>query len=133
MLASISESERVHSSFNLDPDELLKVERSLGMMWNCQLDRFQFTTLQPVSVKTNREMLVAIVKIFDPLGFLLPVTSQSIVSGGMGNDAAEENCPSQTRTAEMGRPATRAHHPQLEKRASGTTICKRPDSATVLS
>jgi hypothetical protein len=78
VLASIPESERVHSSLNLDLDEL-PVERSLGMMWNCQLDRFQFTTLQPVAVKTKREMLAAIAKIFDPLGFLLPVTTYAKV------------------------------------------------------
>jgi hypothetical protein len=45
------------------------------MMWDCQTDCFQFITQQPAAVETKREMLSAIAKIFDPLGFLLPVTT----------------------------------------------------------
>ncbi|XP_045032691.1 uncharacterized protein LOC123474542 [Daphnia magna] len=78
VLSSIPASERVHQTLNLDLDDL-PVERSLGVLWDCQHDCFKITTRQPGIVRTKREMLAEIARIFDPLGFLLPTTTYAKV------------------------------------------------------
>ncbi|XP_071575751.1 uncharacterized protein [Temnothorax nylanderi] len=56
----------------LQADEQLKV---LGISWNPALDVFQFDVSLPPSVpKTKRSILSLVAKIFDPLGWVTPVT-----------------------------------------------------------
>ncbi|XP_024890929.1 uncharacterized protein LOC112466832 [Temnothorax curvispinosus] len=59
-------------SKTLQADEQLKV---LGISWNPALDVFQFNVSLPPSVpKTKRSILSLVAKIFDPLGWVTPVT-----------------------------------------------------------
>ncbi len=67
----IPASERVHQTLNLDLDDL-PVERSLGVLWECQHDYFKIATRQPRTIRTNREMLAETARIFDPLRFSVP-------------------------------------------------------------
>lgn len=69
VLASIPSSERKNPNSNLTFGELPS-ERSLGMLWNCQADVFQFIAQQHHNVTTKRQFLAAISRIFDPLGLL---------------------------------------------------------------
>lgn len=52
----------------------------LGISWNLSLDVFQFDVLLPPSVpKTKRSILSLVAKIFDPLGWIAPVTIKAKV------------------------------------------------------
>ncbi|CAG7829316.1 unnamed protein product, partial [Allacma fusca] len=49
--------------------------KTLGLLWNPASDEFSFTNQPPKSAKvTKRTVLSEIARIFDPLGFLTPVT-----------------------------------------------------------
>ena len=72
VLAKIPSSERANQSFNIDLDEL-PIERTLGLFWNCELDKFCFQFKCMEKANTKRQILAAVMSIFDPLGFLSPV------------------------------------------------------------
>ncbi|XP_032791625.2 uncharacterized protein LOC116928633 [Daphnia magna] len=74
-MSTIPVSEWSDPSLNLDLDDL-PIERTLGMIWNCQLDTLQIKTRMVRTVNTKRDMLAAMSSIFDPLGILLPVTTK---------------------------------------------------------
>ncbi|XP_065203500.1 uncharacterized protein LOC135833661 [Planococcus citri] len=65
------------TSETIDP-ELLKRGNVLGIEWNTQADTFQFSSLaevkSPGALLTRRTALSLISKIFDPLGWLSPLT-----------------------------------------------------------
>lgn len=71
VLASLEKTD-LSRSLDLDADRL-PIERTLGMLWDCQTDSFVFKTSTRIEVKTKREVLQEISSIYDPLGFLLPV------------------------------------------------------------
>jgi hypothetical protein len=66
VLSLIPASEWVHQTPKLDLD---------GCLWDCQPDCFKIATCQPRIVRTKREMLAEIARMFDPLGFILPITT----------------------------------------------------------
>ena len=73
VLASLDPTKLARPNLDLDLDEL-SVERTLGLMWDCENDAFFF----PNSIKdrvqhTKRSVLSDISSIFDPLGLILPV------------------------------------------------------------
>lgn len=55
----------------LDTDTTVKV---LGLKWNPKSDTFSYTVTTPPETCTKRIMLSEISKIYDPLGFLSPIT-----------------------------------------------------------
>ncbi|CAG7727908.1 unnamed protein product, partial [Allacma fusca] len=60
------------TSLNLDKDETTK---ALGLIWNPASDDFRFTIkVNAATTQTKRSMLSEIAKVFDPLGFIAPVT-----------------------------------------------------------
>lgn len=60
-------------SLNLDLDQL-PIERALGQTWNCELDSFSLIASAKTPATTRRQMLSVVAGIFDPLGFMVPVT-----------------------------------------------------------
>ena len=62
VLNSIPTSEWVNP--DMDENDRLPIERTLGMFWDCELDSFTFF---------KREMFSAAATIFDPLGCIAPV------------------------------------------------------------
>ena len=92
VLASLDPAELARPNLDLDMDDL-PVERTLGLMWDCEKDSFYF----PNSIKTRiqhtkRSVLSDISSIFDPLGLILPVVllvrilMQDIWRSGIGWD-----------------------------------------------
>jgi hypothetical protein len=57
----------------LGSDEL-PIQRSLGLCWDLQLDSFTFKVSQNSKAYTRRGVLSTINSLYDPLGFLSPVT-----------------------------------------------------------
>jgi hypothetical protein len=71
VLASMDQSDRAKAlDLNADP---LPIERTLGILWDCQHDAFIFNSITRKDVKSKRQVLQEISSIFDPLGFLVPV------------------------------------------------------------
>lgn len=71
VLATVNKGD-LSKSLDLD-SERLPVERTLGMLWNCQSDAFAFRTSTRANIKTKREVLQEVSSIYDPMGFLNPV------------------------------------------------------------
>jgi hypothetical protein len=71
VLATIDKND-LSRSLDLDADRL-PIERTLGMLWDCQADIFIFKTSTRTDIKTKREILQEISSIYDPMGFLSPV------------------------------------------------------------
>lgn len=57
---------------NLAMEELPK-ERTLGLVWQPEVDKFQFIVTPKEKPFTRRGVLAVISSVFDPLGFLAPV------------------------------------------------------------
>ena len=74
-MLTITVSEWSDPSLNLDLDDL-PIERTLGMIWNCQLDTLQIKTRMVRTVNTKRDMLAAMSSMFYPFGILLPITTK---------------------------------------------------------
>ena len=53
-------------------DELLSIERALGVLWCSQTDNFKFTVTLNEKLPTRRGILSMISSVYDPLGFLSP-------------------------------------------------------------
>ncbi|GFW27431.1 hypothetical protein TNCV_2791811 [Trichonephila clavipes] len=61
-------------SHNTEEDHLMKI---LGIIWNSKEDTFRINISPPNEVRpTKRQLLSTIAKIYDPLGFLSPTTTQ---------------------------------------------------------
>ena len=73
VMSSIPDAERAKSVVDLDLDEL-PMERALGMSWNVEKDCFQFTSVIKEKPATKRGLLSVISSLYDPLGFVAPVT-----------------------------------------------------------
>ena len=73
VMSAIPEAERAKSVVNLDPDEL-PIERALGISWNVENDCFQFNSALRKKPATKRGLLSVISSLYDPLGFVAPVT-----------------------------------------------------------
>ena len=71
VLASIPSNETQDPSLNIDLDEL-PIERTLGLHWNCESDRFCFDFKRIEGADIQRRILAAVMSMFDPLGFLSP-------------------------------------------------------------
>ena len=75
VLASIPEEDRAKEVNGLDlNNDVLPVERALGVHWNVEEDCFQFDINTPNKPLTRRGLLSAVTSIYDPLGFLSPFT-----------------------------------------------------------
>lgn len=74
VIAAIPEQDRAKEVRTLDLDEELPMERALGVQWDVEADRFTFS-IAPKSHQTTRRGILSIVcSIYDPLGFLAPIT-----------------------------------------------------------
>jgi hypothetical protein len=71
VLATVDKND-LSRSLDVDADRL-PIERTLGMLWDCQADIFIFKTSTRTDIKTKREVLQEISSIYDPMGFLSPV------------------------------------------------------------
>ena len=58
---------------NLSLDDA-PIKRALGLWWDCEKDTFKIRFGIQEGGKTKRELLRTLASIFDPLGFLAPVT-----------------------------------------------------------
>lgn len=74
VLSTISESERAQSVVNLAPGDILPSNRALGVTWNIEDDTFSFKVKIADKPLTRRGMVSVVSSIFDPLGFVSPVT-----------------------------------------------------------
>ncbi|XP_039885710.1 uncharacterized protein LOC120732292 [Simochromis diagramma] len=54
--------------------ESLPLQRSLGLIWNLETDNFTFCVSKEEKPLTKRGILSAVNSLFDPLGFVVPVT-----------------------------------------------------------
>ena len=73
VLASIHPEERANPTLNLDLDDL-PIERVLGLHWDAESDTFQFKTISVSKPYTKRGILSVVSSLYDPLGFLSPLT-----------------------------------------------------------
>ena len=75
VLQTIEEEHRVKDlkELDLDRDEL-PVERALGLQWCVESDTFKFKMAMKEQPQSRRGMLSIISSVYDPLGFLAPVT-----------------------------------------------------------
>ena len=74
VLNSIPETERAPSVINLEPDDALPCERALGTIWDVNDDKIKFKVKIAEKPVTRRGVLSIVSAIFDPLGFVSPVT-----------------------------------------------------------
>lgn len=69
---------------NLDlAEDEIPVQRSLGVSWNVSSDTFTFQVPQTQKPFTRRGVFSAINSLFDPLGFLAPVTRKTSSQGAL--------------------------------------------------
>ena len=73
VLSAFPASERANASSNLDLDKL-PTERALGVQWNIEDDVFQFRVIKVDKPETKRGILSTVASLFDPLGFIAPVS-----------------------------------------------------------
>ena len=71
VLQSIPESERATTVKNIDFDSSL-IQRALGIQWNVQEDKFNFTISIKEKPATRRGILSVVSSVYDPLGFVSP-------------------------------------------------------------
>ncbi|CAG7722719.1 unnamed protein product, partial [Allacma fusca] len=95
LLAVPPEMRESQLPLNLDSDDQLK---ALGLIWNPSADDFRFVVQPPKSTKiTKRSILSEIARVFDPLGFISPVTiiSKIIMQALWKADTAWDSSPPQ--------------------------------------
>lgn len=75
VLQSVTEENRAMNlkELNLDRDEL-PMERALGLLWCVETDCFKFKMVNKEQPHTRRGLLSIVSSVYDPLGFLSPVT-----------------------------------------------------------
>ncbi len=75
VLQSVAEEHRARDSkeLNLDRDEL-PIKRALGLLWCVETDSFKFKMVKKEQPHTRRGVLSIVSSVYDPLGFLSPVT-----------------------------------------------------------
>ena len=73
VLASIPPEERANPKLNLDLDEL-PIERVLGLYWDAESDTFRYKAVSVNKPGTKRGILSVVSSLYDPLGFLSPMT-----------------------------------------------------------
>jgi hypothetical protein len=88
VIDSVPVSERAMDVKDLSlAGEHLPIEQALGVKWNLQNDMLCFKINRQDFTPTRRNMLSIVVSIFDPLGFLSPVTLiQEMCRSGIGWD-----------------------------------------------
>lgn len=75
VLHAIATERRAKDLKDLDLDwDKLPVERALGLLWSVETDSFKFKIEVRQQALTRRGMLSTICSVYDPLGFLAPVT-----------------------------------------------------------
>lgn len=75
VLSAIPEEDRVKEVKMLDLDkEELPMERALGLQWNVENNTFMFKITLKEKPLTQRGMLSVVSSVYDPLGFLAPLT-----------------------------------------------------------
>lgn len=75
VLLSIPEEDRSKNLHELDLDrDQLPVERALGLLWCVESDTFKFKLALKEQPHTRRGILSMVSSIYDPLGFLAPLT-----------------------------------------------------------
>ncbi|XP_035257600.1 uncharacterized protein LOC118218934 [Anguilla anguilla] len=75
VLAHIPKEDRAHEVRELDLDrDKLSIERALGLLWSVEDDMFKFNIIVKDKPHTRRNMLSIVSSIYDPLGFLCPLT-----------------------------------------------------------
>ena len=71
ILATVDHSD-LSRSLDLDADKL-PIERTFGLLWDCQTDSFTFKSSIKTQAKTKRQVLQEVASVFDPLRFLAPI------------------------------------------------------------
>ena len=75
VLMHIPKEDRAREVRELDLDrDKLPVERALGLLWSVEDDMFKFNIVLKEKPHTRRNMLSIVCSIYDPLGFLCPLT-----------------------------------------------------------
>lgn len=74
ILKAVPASDCSISSAVLFDDEVETGLKILGMQWSPKQDYFSYTFQSPTSTTTKRSILSDLARIFDPLGFLAPIT-----------------------------------------------------------
>ena len=74
VMRSIPSSDHSKEMSKRDLDyEGLPIERALGVQWNVESDRIQFSTVMKDKPLTRRGILSVVSSLYDPLGFVAPV------------------------------------------------------------
>jgi hypothetical protein len=69
-----------HTNDLIDPDigsDTLPMQRSLGLNWDLRTDTFTFKVAEDEKPFTHRGELSTVNSLYDPLGFVAPITIQS--------------------------------------------------------
>lgn len=75
VLLSVPEEDRSKNLLELDLDrDQLPVERVLGLHWSVETDTFEFKLALKEKAPTRRGILSVVSSVYDPLGFLAPLT-----------------------------------------------------------
>ena len=75
VMRSIPISDRAKEVKDIDLDqEILPIDRALGVQWCVETDTFQFKISLQDKPKTRRGILSMVSSVYDPLGFLAPLT-----------------------------------------------------------
>ncbi|XP_053376824.1 uncharacterized protein LOC128547728 [Mercenaria mercenaria] len=75
VLSHISSQDRANGLTNIDIfNQDLPVERALGVQWCIESDSFQFRIVLSDKPLTRRGILSTVSSIYDPLGFISPIT-----------------------------------------------------------
>jgi len=73
VLSAVPKNDRADPTLDMDLDRL-PIGRALGIHWDAESDMFQFKSLVTNKPHTKRGVLSIVSSLFDPLGFLAPLT-----------------------------------------------------------
>ena len=77
LLATIPEDDREKSVKTFEIGEVLPEGSTLGVKWNIENDAFCYKVNVKDGVNTRRQILSVVASLYDPLGFMSPVTLQA--------------------------------------------------------